>query len=430
MKTLTIGFLGCGGIGCGVWDLLKEMRDEIARREGLAVRVKRVLVRDPGRKRQSEIPEALLTADARDLLDDPEITVLMEFMGGEEPALSYLCRALEQGKTVVTANKMAVALGWERLQAAAGKGGGGLYFEAAVCGAIPIIRVLASSMQGNRVDSLMGIVNGTTNYILSQMADSGRAYREVLAEAQALGYAEADPASDVDGFDAAYKLAILSSLAFHQRVPFAAVKREGISRITQADISAARELGYAIKLLAVAREQDGAVEAGVHPALLPGAHPLAGVNGAFNAVLLHGSAAGEMMLYGRGAGSKPTAGALVGDLLYAARQASHHLPGLRPPAGQSAGQQAGHQRQAAFFLRFDVPGGPDAAEYLRRQLEARGLSVGKMLTADGEAGRPASLTILTGRCGEKALDQALAALDPSKARLEARLRVEGQEEAG
>lgn len=307
MKTITVGFLGCGGIGSGVWNLLQERAADIAVREGITVDVKRILVRDPSKARDAAIPSDRFTTDPADLLDDPEISVILEFLGGEQPALTYLCRALTAGKTVVTANKMAVALGWHELFTAAEASGAGLYFEAAVCGAVPIIRTLLSSLQGNRVNTLMGIVNGTTNYILSRMTDSGCSFADGLADAQRLGLAEPDPTSDVDAWDAVYKLSVLASLAFHTRMPHAIIYREGIREVASFDVDFAKTLGYTVKLLAIAKERHGTFDVRVHPALLPSRHPLAGVYGAFNAVFVRGSAAGDLMLYGQGAGSQPTA---------------------------------------------------------------------------------------------------------------------------
>ncbi len=421
MKTITIGFLGCGGIGSGVWKLLEEMKEDIAHREGIAIRVKRILVRDLSKSREADIPAALFTTRPEEVLGDPEISLLLEFMGGEQPALSYLCQALEQGKTVVTANKMAVALGWQQLFAAAAKGKAGLYFEAAVCAAIPVIRTLSSSLQGNRVDTLMGIVNGTTNYILTQMSDSGRAYEEVLKEAQQLGLAEPDPESDVEGYDAVYKLAILSSLAFHARVPYEAIHREGIAQVDALDIAFAKDLGYTLKLLAIAKKNGGHVDVRVHPTLVPDKHPLASVHGAFNAVFLHGSAAGDMMLYGKGAGSAPTAGAVVSDLVYAAGQQMHHLP---------AQKQQAHiiedNWRCAYYLRFEALNQPGVLGHIATRLGEHQVSIEAVVQRHTEGNVRVPIVILTHQAHEKDMQAALASLDPKVARVRGILRIEGQ----
>ena len=426
MKTITIGFLGCGGIGCGVWQLLDQMKGEIAHREGLEIRVKRVLVRDLEKKREADIPKELMTNDAGAVLEDPEISVLLEFMGGEQPALDYLCRALEMGKTVVTANKMAVALGWHRLFAAAKAGNAGLYFEAAVCAAIPIIRTLTSSLQGNRVDTLMGIVNGTTNYILSQMDESGRAYQEVLAEAQALGLAEPDPASDVDGFDAAYKLSVLGSLAFHARVPYEAIHREGIGQVAATDVSFAKDLGYTLKLLAIAKREGDSVDVRVHPTLVPSKHPLASVHGAFNAVFLHGSAAGDMMLYGRGAGSAPTAGAVVSDLLFAAKQERHSIPSFEHRADLPPSLRLEDNWRCAYYLRFEALNQPGVLGHIATRLGEHQVSIEAVVQRHTEGNERVPIVILTHQAREMDLRAALKALDPAVARVQGMLRIEGQ----
>ena len=326
MKEVVIGFLGCGNVGGGVWSLLTGFSREIAHRDSLSIRIKRVLVRDVNKTRACGVPHELLTTNADDVVSDPEISIVVEFMGGEQPATDYMLRALENGKTVVTANKVAIALNWHRLQAAAQRNHVGLYYEASVCGAIPIINTLMQPLQANRIDSLMGIINGTTNYILSRMYENGEDYEAVLHDAQQLGLAEPNPSADVEGLDAAYKLSIMASLAFHARVPFSKVYREGITKITAVDIAYAREMGYVLKLLAIAKRSGSTIEVRVHPTLIANDHPLSQVNGSFNAVYLHGHACKEMMLQGRGAGDLPTASAVVGDILHAATVDVHVHP--------------------------------------------------------------------------------------------------------
>ncbi|MBR1409401.1 MAG: homoserine dehydrogenase [Clostridia bacterium] len=317
MKTIRVGFLGCGNIGCGVYRLLLEQSARIAEDEGLAFDIRSILVRDRSKKRNAKIPQALLTECAADVTDDPETDVVAEFLGGTEPAASLMIRALRNGKTVVTANKMALASRWNDILAAAKEGGAGLLFEASVGGAIPVIRCLTDSLQANEILSVSGIVNGTTNYILTRMSDAGLTYEAALAEAQQLGYAEPDPTADVEGVDAAYKLSILSSLAFRRHVSPEQIRREGITGVAPEEIAAAREAGCAVKLLATARQKDGRITAEVKPQRVPAESPLYGVKDAFNAVLIEGSACGDMMLYGRGAGDRPTASAVVSDLIRA-----------------------------------------------------------------------------------------------------------------
>ena len=301
IKKITIGFLGCGNVGSGVWWLLENFAGDIAHRVGLSFHVKKVLVRTLDKPRDIEFPAGVLTTNPEDILDDPEIDMVVEFLGGENPAYSYMLRALKNGKTVVTANKVAFALHWHELQKAAKKSGAGLYYEAAVCAAIPIIHSLEESLQANSINKVLGIINGTTNYILSRMSSENADYETVLKDAQKLGLAEPDPSSDVEGLDAAYKLSILASIAFHGRVPFKNVYVEGITKVTTEDIRCGEELGYTLKLLAIAKRDGLKVETRVHPTFIESSHPLANVNGSFNAVYLFGHACKEMMFLGRGA---------------------------------------------------------------------------------------------------------------------------------
>lgn len=334
MERIGIGFLGCGNIGCGVYRLLETYGAEIDKNEGVSFEVRSILVHDLNKKRP--VPQELLTDCVSNVLDDPAISIVMEFMGGEEPAASYMKRALENGKTVVTANKMALATHWTELMNAAQAHASGLYYEASVCGAVPIIRALTDSLQANHITSVMGIINGTTNYILSRMSKEGASYAEVLADAQQLGLAEPDPTADVEGYDAAYKLSILSTLAFHRHVPVEQVYREGITAVTAEDVQLGQAFGLTVKLLGIAKETDGEVQARVHPTFVPNDHPLSSVNDAFNAVYVNGHACGEMMFYGRGAGDMPTASALVSDLIKAAKAKRHALPAVREEVLQTA----------------------------------------------------------------------------------------------
>lgn len=266
---------------------------------------------------------SIVSTDIEKVVSDPEISVVAEFFGGIEPAKTFLVKALEAGKSIVTANKEMFSKSWPELEAAAEKGGGGLYFEASCAGGIPIIRALTDGMQGNCVTSLKGIVNGTTNYILSRMSDEGVDYDTCLKDAQKLGYAEANPTADVDGFDAMYKNSILSSLAYKRRVPVDKIYREGISQIAVEDIKYGKELGYTLKLLAISKNRDGKIEARVHPAFLPANHPLSSISGSFNAVFVHGDNVDDIMLYGRGAGALPTGSAIVSDIVFAAGKDAH-----------------------------------------------------------------------------------------------------------
>lgn len=319
-----IALLGCGTVGSGVIKLLQKNCETIAKRVGDTLVIKKVLERDIEKCQLLGIKDEMVTQEIQEILDDKDISIVVELIGGIEPAFSYIMAALEQGKHVVTANKDLIAIKGKDLFEQAKEKKVDFYFEASVGGGIPIVYPMKQSLAANEIQEVIGILNGTTNYILSKMSQEGRDFDEVLAEAQELGYAEADPSADVDGLDAARKIAILSSIAFNSRVTFDDVYVEGIRTITAADIQYARELGYVIKLLAIAKENpQQKIEVRVHPAFLPKTHPMAGVNDVFNAVFLRGDAVGEIMHYGRGAGQMPTASAVFGDVIEIARNILH-----------------------------------------------------------------------------------------------------------
>ncbi|NYG60570.1 homoserine dehydrogenase [Nocardioides daedukensis] len=318
-KRLKVAVLGCGSVGSQVVRLLTEQSDDLAARIGAPVDLVGVAVRRLDAPREVDLPEGLLTTDAHALVSRGDLDLVIEVIGGIEPARPLILAALANGASVVTANKALVAEDGPTLFEAAEKAGRDLFYEAAVAGAIPILRPLRESLAGDRVTRVLGIVNGTTNFILDKMDTSGAGFAEALEEAQELGYAEADPTADVEGFDAAAKAAILASLAFHTRVNAADVYREGISDVTAADVASAREMKSVVKLLAICELKNGAVSARVHPAMIPATHPLASVREAYNAVFVESEAAGQLMFYGPGAGGAPTASAVLGDLVTAAR---------------------------------------------------------------------------------------------------------------
>ena len=321
MKTVKVALLGAGTVGSQVYRLLEEQRADLEARAAADIEVTAVVVRNVDAERDVDIPKALLTTDADAAIDDADIVV--ELIGGIEPPRTYVTRALEEGKTVVTGNKALIATHGPELYEIAAESGADLYYEAAVAGAVPVVYGLRESLAGDRITSVVGIVNGTTNFILDAMATTGASYDEALAEAQRLGFAEADPSADVDGYDAAAKTAILASLAFHTRVSIDDVATEGITALTPEDMAEAKANGQALKLLAIADRVDmpdgsEAISARVYPALVPLDHPLAGVGGVYNAVLVEGEAAGRLMFYGQGAGGAPTASAVLSDVVAAA----------------------------------------------------------------------------------------------------------------
>ncbi|CAB4727892.1 unannotated protein [freshwater metagenome] len=318
-NTVNIGVLGCGNVGAALVELLRLRADEIEQRTGLRLQVAKVAVRSTSKERGVELASGVLTLDAHSVVTDEKIDLIVEVIGGIEPARELISQALASGKAVVTANKELLANIGTELFAEADAAGVDLLFEAAVAGGVPIVRPLRESLVAEDITRVMGIVNGTTNYILTKMTDEGWTYAAALAEAQGLGYAERDPTADVEGFDAGAKAAIIATIAFGVRVVAGDVYHEGISGVTQADIEFARRLGYVVKLLAIAeRFTDGTVAVRVHPAMVPNEHPLAAVRDSFNAVFVQGAAVGDLMFYGRGAGGNPTASAVLGDVVDAA----------------------------------------------------------------------------------------------------------------
>lgn len=424
MKKLIIGMLGCGNVGGGVYRLLQDFKAELAQRYELEVEIRRILVKDVSDPRLAFVTDkALLTENVGDVVDDPAIQLVAEFMGGEHPAADFMLRALNNGKTVVTANKVALAPNWAELENAAKAHGAGLYYEASVCGAIPIIRSMMTSLTANRVTELMGIVNGTTNYILSRMSDNGEAYADVLADAQRLGLAEPDPTTDVEGYDAAFKLSILASLAFHNRIPVEKVYREGITGVTAMDIACGKEAGYVLKLLAIAKRNGNTAETRVHPTFIPKDHPLAGVNSSFNAVYLKGHACQEMMFQGRGAGDMPTASAIVADIIAAALAEEHKYPTFLNEQGVEE-LHSHTDWMTGYFIRLSVLDKPGMLGTIARTLGDHGISIESLFQKESVEEDRVPLIIITHKAHEQALRAALKELKPEIARVDGVIRVE------
>ena len=315
MKKIKIALLGLGNVGRGVWMILNSNREEVSKRCGYEVEIAKVLVRNKNKNRGVNIPEEILTTDFDDILNDDSIKIVVEVMGGMEPAREYMLKCMNKKKHIVTANKMLLATGGDELFQKADEMGIMFQYEASVAGGIPIIKGIDESLTANKIETLYGIVNGTTNYILSKMETEGAAFDDVLKEAQEKGYAEADPTSDIESYDAQYKLAILASLAFGTKIDVNNVYREGITKIEAVDMKYASEFKMAIKLLAIAKEVNGEVELRVHPTMIPKKHPLANVYDSYNAVFIKGNAVGDLMFYGRGAGDLPTGSAVVSDIV-------------------------------------------------------------------------------------------------------------------
>jgi homoserine dehydrogenase len=411
-----VALLGCGVVGTEVVRLLTTQAADLAARVGAPLELVGVAVRDVEAERDPVVDRALLTADAEGLVAKADVVV--EVVGGIEPARSLLLRAIEHGAAVVTANKALLAEDGPTLYQAADAAGVDLYFEAAVAGAIPLVRPVRESLTGDRVHRVLGIVNGTTNYVLDRMATEGLDLAGAVAEAQALGYAEADPTADVEGFDAAAKAAILASLAFHTRVSLDDVDRQGITSVTADDVAWAGRTGHVIKLLAIAERRAGAdgaegVQVRVHPALVPAEHPLAGVRGAFNAVFVEAEAAGELMFYGRGAGGAPTASAVLGDVVSAAR---HRVHGGRGPAESWYAALPVLPADAArtrYQVRLEVADRPGVLAQVSAELAEHGVSIEAVRqtpSAEAEDG-VAHLVITTHEAPEAALAATVAAID-------------------
>src|SRR5918992_1493807 len=335
-KPVRVGLLGCGIVGGATARILTEQATLLAQRAGVEIELDAIAVRNLSKPREIVIDSDILTTDTWSVVKSSTVDVVVEAIGGIEPARDLILAAIDSGKHVVTANKELMSTLGNEILRAAERAGVDVLFEASVAGGIPLIRPMKESLAGERVRRVMGIVNGTTNFILTRMSETGEGFGDALAEAQRLGYTELDPTADIEGFDAAAKLAILASIAFNARVVVGDVYREGISKVSQADIAAARDLGYVVKLLAVAETQDGMISARVHPAMLPATHPLAAVRDVFNAVFVEGEEAGELMFLGRGAGGAPTGAAVVGDLIEIARNMA--------TGGRSPGCTCYHER--------------------------------------------------------------------------------------
>ena len=438
MEPLKVGLLGCGVVGTEVARLFTEQSEELARRAGVPLRLAGVAVRRLGRARGVDLDPELFTTDAAALVEKCDLVV--EVIGGIEPARTLILQAMASGASVVTANKALLAEDGETLLSAADRHGVDLYYEAAVAAAIPILRPLKESLVGDTVHRVLGIVNGTTNYVLDRMHTTGTGFAEAVAQAQSLGYAEADPTADVEGFDAAAKAAILASLAFHTRVTAADVHREGITGVTAADIASAERLHAVVKLLAICDRTVGpdgepGVSVRVHPAMIPQDHPLAGVRDAYNAVFVQTQAAGELMFYGKGAGGAPTASAVLGDVVTVARNraagrrgpAESTHSGLRPrPMGEVI---------TRYHINLDVLDRPGVLATVAGAFAENGVSIETVRqhqhqgreADEGAPAQRASLVVVTHAATDAALSatvEALAHLDPVQA-VESVMRVEG-----
>ena len=436
MREVGVGIAGAGTVGGGVLSILRSHAAEIEARLGARIAVRRVAVRDPGRRRAVEVDRALLTTRAEDLAEDPQVAVVVELMGGVDRPFELVRSALEHGKHVVTANKALLAARGDEIFRLARQRGVDVYYEAAVAGGVPIIRTLREALASDRINGLYGIVNGTTNYVLGAMAERGQSLAGAVAEAQRLGFAEADPTLDVSGADAAQKLCILAQLAFGARLHPDEVLTEGILGVTQEDIGWGRELGWTLKLLAVARRcgapQGGVdqIEARVHPTFIPAGSLLAGVRGAMNAVVLQSQALGSSMLYGQGAGAMPTGSAVVSDIIDLTRNILAGSPGRvpLPPESPLATLRPHAEIRCAYYLRFAVRDAPGVLARIASQLAARSISIAAVQQREqNDQGAPVPLVIVSHEAREADLRAAIAEIDrePTTLAPSRLIRIEG-----
>ncbi len=423
MKKVGVAILGLGVVGGGTYKILTEHRQFYLDTQNIDVEVVTVLERDRARFEALGVPQELVAANVFEVVSNPDVNIVVECLGGITEAKSYVLDALNAGKTVVTSNKELFCKYSHELERAAKRMNAGLYFEASCVGGVPIIRTLLDGVQSNYISSIQGIINGTTNYILTRMSKDGMSYEDALSEAQKLGYAESDPTSDVEGFDAAYKLSILSSLAFHTKVPFAKVFREGISKISREDIVNGSRLGYTLKLLAIGKQTEHGIEVRVHPTFIKTGHPLAGVDESFNAVFLTGDSVGDVMLYGKGAGELPTGSAIVSDIIYAATHEGSRYSTFKNNATAEKDVKFVYDFESAYYLRLTVTDRAGALAKLAALFAKNNISIVELLQEScGEDS--ATVMLVTHTTHEAAVKNAYARINASGiAKVESVIRV-------
>jgi len=417
MKTISLGLIGFGTIGTGVVKVMQESIELIQKRLGANIRLKKIADLDVTTPRQITVDATILTTDAKDILDDPEISIVIELIGGYEPARTFILDAIRKKKHVVTANKALLATFGNEIFQAAEENGIDIGFEASVGGTIPIIKTLKESLVANRIKSIFGIINGTSNYILSKMTDEGKSFESVLKEAQKLGFAEADPTFDIEGIDTAHKLAIILSLAYGRRVILEDIHREGITGISQRDIEFARELGYRIKLLAIAAQREGYIEARIHPTMIPLHHLLANVNGNFNAFHIVGDSAGSVFLYGQGAGMMPTASAVLGDIVDISRNLLMGIAG-RVPARSMKEYVINDIELMSFndiftnyYFRFAALDRPGVLSRIAGILGDNNISIAAVIQKGRQKAGPVPIVMTTHKAKENDVQKAISEID-------------------
>ncbi len=407
MKKVGVAILGLGVVGGGTYDILTKNREYFKASQGIDITVENVLEKNLERAKALGIDESIIASSIEEVVSNPNVDIVVEVIGGVGVAKNFVLKALKSGKSVVTSNKELVAKYWSELEREAKAMKAGLYFEASCVGGVPIIRTLIDGMQANKITSLKGIINGTTNYILTKMAEQGSSYEEALKEAQSLGYAEFDPTADVEGFDATYKISILSSLAFNTKVYIDDVHREGITSITKEDIAYGKEMGYALKLLGIGKRTKHGIEVRVHPTYVNKNNPLASVNDSFNAVHLTGDAVGDIMLYGRGAGALPTGSAIVSDVIFAAKHSEvFYAPFDNSENGNKATKFAS-DFSSQYCVRLSVKDEAGVLSKFSGVFAKNNISIEQVKQYQGKDGL-VPVVIITHECSEKVMNKALA----------------------
>lgn len=424
MKKVGVAILGLGVVGGGTYKILTEHREDYQRTHKIDIVVENVLELRKERALALGVEESKISANIAEICSNPEVDIVIEVMGGVEPAKTFVLAALNAGKSVVTSNKELYCKYSHELEKAAIKNHCGLFYEASCVGGVPVIRALLDNLQGNKILSMTGIVNGTTNYILTKMSKEGASYDDVLQEAQKLGYAEADPTSDVEGFDSTYKLSILSSLAFHTKIPYTKIYREGITGVTVEDIEYGKQLGYVIKLLAIGKNGDSGVEVRVHPTFIPVEHPLASVNDSFNAVYITGDSVDDVMLYGRGAGALPTGSAIVGDVIYCATHTNYRYSTFVNTRDASPSTKFIENFASAYYIRLLASNRTGVLAKISSIFSKCGINLAKMSQEDGN-GDYVPVIFITHKTREHSVNKAVAEINaiPESAKVGSVIRV-------
>lgn len=407
MKKVGVAILGLGVVGGGTYKILTEHREDYQRTHKIDIVVENVLELRKERALSLGVEESKIADNMEVICANPDVDIVIEVMGGVEPAKSFVLAALNAGKSVVTSNKELYCKYSHELEKAAIKNHCGLFYEASCVGGVPVIRALLDNLQGNKILSMTGIVNGTTNYILTKMSKEGASYGDVLKEAQKLGYAEADPTSDVEGFDSTYKLSILSSLAFHTKIPYTKIYREGITGVTVEDIEYGKQLGYVIKLLAIGKNGDGGIEVRVHPAFIPADHPLASVNDSYNAVFITGDSVEDVMLYGRGAGALPTGSAIVGDVIYCATHSNYTYSTFVNTEDAAPTTKFIENFESAYYIRLQASNRTGVLAKITSILSKCGINLAQIVQEVGE-GDNVPVIIVTHKTREHSVNKAVA----------------------